>query len=214
MLLFYFLRWTHMRFLLFSFLISMNLYAQSTPDVHFMNDNECLQGNFEMRVSHQAALWGLLKNILRIEKKGCIISVLHESMKFSHKRWMIDVCREPIHIKYGVKSVDVFKKQVSCSDPKEAKKDSFCQQRKALIDVIQDDGLIFAAGEKEDISSEHGKAYCSLLLIKSYVDRELVFSRMRSYENILFPTVPLVDPSKIHTIPAQAPVDSAPPAKN
>ena len=47
---------------------------------------------------------------------------------------------------------------------------------KDLKNAISDYGLIFAKGEKEDLLSDHGKVYCSFLLINFYFDEEKIFS--------------------------------------
>ena len=42
----------------------------------------------------------------------------------------------------------------------------FCRKKEELENIISDEGLIFANGLKEDISSEHGKVYCTYLILK------------------------------------------------
>jgi hypothetical protein len=45
----------------------------------------------------------------------------------------------------------------------------YCQKLKELEKLILDEGLIFAKGLKEDLSTDHGKVYCVYLLIQGYL---------------------------------------------
>ena len=83
-----------------------------------------------------------------------------EKLKFIKKKWEVDVCREPIHIKYGAGTVDILKRKNRCP---ELGKTDFCESFVEMKEALLDDGLIFAKGEREDISSDHGRIYCSYL---------------------------------------------------
>lgn len=158
------------------FLIPFNVYA--------FTDMECLHSKFEVSVSHKGKPFGLTKNTISIKKDDCIINVSHEKLKFMKGSWKIDVCREPIHIKKTGNGVEVVKKTANCSKGS----DAFCGELERITTNIQDDGLIFAEGEKESLTSDHGKIYCSYLLLKSYMERDIVFNRQKKYENILDPS--------------------------
>lgn len=116
----------------------------------------------------------MAKNNLTISKSKCIITVEHEKLKFLKNRWQIDVCREPVHIKYGVKGIEVLKKQGSCPNKNSA---DFCEAVDKIQAVIQDDGLIFAFGEKEDLKTDHGKVYCAYQLLGGYLNDNRIYSR-------------------------------------
>lgn len=168
------------KFSLISFLLlSFSSFAM-------FSDKDCLDGNFKSEVTHKAGLFGLSKNQVSIEKENCVLKISHERYKFMKKRWLVDVCRGPIHIKYGTNGVTVFKKKVECLK-KEHAKDGFCNSWDLLKQVLQDDGLIFADGEKESLSSDHGKVYCSYLLLTSYLNKEIIFNRHHEYKNIIVP---------------------------
>lgn len=145
-------------------------------------DNECLNGSFDVEVIHKGQPFGLLPVKLKITKENCKLTIFHEKFKYIKKNWNIDVCREPVHIKKGVGAVEVIKKIAAC-DSKST--DSFCSEIHEIKTIIQDDGLIFAEGEKENIQTNHGKAYCGFLLLKSYLDRGIIFNRGQNYQGVL-----------------------------
>ncbi len=162
--------------ILVQILFCSSIFAQTT----FLDD-ECISSDFKATVSHKGAPFGLFDTILVITKKECVLSIEHKKMKMMKKRWLIDVCREPVHIKYGTGAVDVLKKDRVCGKGE----DEFCDALEDLMQVVQDDGLIFASGEKEVLSTDHGMIYCSYLLLKGYLQREIIFSRYQKYQNIL-----------------------------
>ena len=149
-----------------------------------LDDQECINAIFESKISHEGWPWGLTKNHLTISKDKCLIVIRHEKLKFLKRKWAIDVCRGPVHIKYGVHSVDVLKRMMNCFGAAE-ENDEFCHKLNDLKKILQDDGLIFAKGEKEDLSSDHGKAYCSYLLIQTYLEDGIVLNRKKKYKKIL-----------------------------
>ncbi len=159
-------------FVIFALIISIKAYSFST--------NECLKKDFNVQVDHKGFPFGLLEVKLAIEKQGCNITVSHQKYKYMNSQWMIDVCRGPVHIKKGSGAVDVIKKVNNCSV---ASKDEFCSEAKSIATTIQDDGLIFATGIKEDIGSDHGKAYCSFLLLNKYLQDSVVFNSSDDYED-------------------------------
>jgi hypothetical protein len=146
---------------------------------------DCIEESYDVKVSHGVAPLGLLKNIVAIKKDGCVIELSHERYFFLTKSWTIDVCREPPHIKRTGGAVEVLKREMACA-PGELR--PFCQELGLIQLLIQDDGLIFAAGEKEDLASDHGKVFCSYLLIGAYLGDGEVFYRGKTYENFLVPT--------------------------
>lgn len=150
-------------------------------------------------------MFGLLKQELVIDKKGCLIHITHK--KYFPHEWMLDVCREPVHIKVtSATGVDA-KKENDCIKNDNSKDTShFCSQYFELLDIIQDDGLIFAEGDRDNLSSDHGKTFCSYLLIKKYLNESVVFSRYTEVEDI-FVEKPKMTPAPL--APAAAPKTEA-----
>jgi len=173
--------------LVFIFLLSFPVYSG-------FDDNACLKANFEATVVHKASFFGLFKRVLKVSKQGCILSIEHVKFKFIKKKWLIDVCRTPAHIKAGSGSVEVLKRTGICLQ--DAEDSDFCHSLILLEQVMQDDGLIFADGEKEDLKSEHGRVYCSYLLIETYLRKGLVFSKGGDYKNILEKKLLEIDSNK------------------
>ena len=148
------------------------------------SDNECLKSTFKTEISHRGFPLGLTQRILSIEKKDCQLEIRHQKWKFFKRHWTADVCREPVHLKETTGSVEVIKKTASCTLEKSGQ-NPFCQNFGELKNMIQDDGLIFALGDKEELASEHGKVYCAYLLLLAYAERGIIFSRSKEYAGIL-----------------------------
>ena len=163
-------------FLSLIFLTGVNGGAKA----YVKRDLECINSIFETKISHGGWPWGLIKKHLTISKDKCLIVIGHEKFKFIKKRWAIDVCREPVHIKYGIHSIEVFKRKFNCLNRKE-EEDEFCVKLNDLKRILQDDGLIFAKGEKEELTSDHGKVYCSYLLIQTYLQDGIVSNRRKNH---------------------------------
>lgn len=138
------------------------------------NDAECLNSDFSTNVTHKGKPFGMTKNILDIQKENCVITIKHEKIKFIKNKYVIDVCRAPVHIKSGTGAVEVLKRSGDCLDRASG---DFCKMVKSIEEILQDDGLIFAQGEKEDIKSDHGRVYCSFILLQSYLRNGQVLSR-------------------------------------
>jgi hypothetical protein len=161
----------------FSFLLSLLLVALN---VFSFSGNECLNSNFQLSIVHKGKPFGLSVVNLKIVKEDCTINVYQDQFKYLKQSWSVDVCRAPIHIKKSG-GADVLKKVRECTKKSD---DDFCLSRKKMMAVIQDDGLIFSEGEKERISSVHGKAYCAYLLLGNYLDESRVFNRGQDYSNL------------------------------
>jgi len=156
-----------------AFIFIFSLCAVQAEQI--FSDLDCVKSSFDASVSHKAFPFGLSQRKIHIEKKDCVIIVEHEKLKFIKKHWEIDVCRGPVHIKEGLGAVEVLRREGVCK----ARENDFCSEFADIQKYIQDDGLIFAAGEKEDLSSDHGKLYCSFILISQYLGDGTVFSRHR-----------------------------------
>lgn len=171
-----------MAFIKFSFflvLISGSAFSQSR-----FSSKSCLDSSYKMKMVQKGPLFGLLKQEFIIDKKNCIIHISHK--KYLPKEWIIDVCREPVHIKVtSATGVDVAKKEAGCMKKDNSRDTSdFCSQYFSMMDVIQDDGLIFAEGDRDNLNSAHGRTYCSYLLLKKYLNDSVVFSRYTEVPDI------------------------------
>lgn len=169
----------YIKFSIFLLLLSGQVLAQ----VRF-SPKSCLDANYNMTMKQPGPLFGLLKHEFVVKKDGCVVHVTHR--KYLPKEWIVDVCREPVHIKVtSVTGIDVAKKEGSCHKTDNSKENSdFCSQYDELMDVIQDDGLIFANGDRDNLDSDHGKTYCSYLLFKKYLNESVVFSRYTDVPDI------------------------------
>ena len=177
----------------------MLFFLFAGPLVAEFDSMECLNASFETEISRQAAPFGLTRRILGLSKERCVITIDHRKWKFYHERWIIDVCREPVHIKKGTGTISVIRKKGRC--PKET---PFCQELSHLQEVIADDGLIFAQGEKDDLTADHGQIYCSYLLVKKYLEEGIALSRSRDDFDIFPPSLSRGTPA----IPCEPPLQS------
>ena len=136
----------------------------------------CLGHDFKLKVAHDVLPLGLLSKELSVVKKKCDIKIKSISYIWMKKDWNVDVCRTPVHIKAGTYSPEVLRKSGPCPN----KTSGYCKTADELISLIEDDGLIFAKGEKEDPLSEHGRIYCIYALLNKYLKNGEILSR---YEN-------------------------------
>ena len=183
--------------LLFLFAVTM---AQAQTR---FSPKSCLDASYKMKITKKGPLFGLLTHEFIINKKGCIVHFSYK--KYLPKEWIVDVCREPVHIKVtSATGVDVAKKEVECINKDKSKDTSnFCSQYFDLMDVIQDDGLIFAEGDRDHLSTDHGKTYCSYLLLRKYLNDSVVFSRYTDVPDIFIDHKP-IEP-KVPMVPESAP---------
>ena len=151
------------------------LFISSNAFAGRFTSNECLRSSFSASVEHNGKFFGLIKNKLNIEKKECLIEIKFKNIL--ETKWVIDLCREPIHMKVHSKgSESVFKRNGKCDG---GNKSDFCVYWGELYETLQDYGLIFAKGERELLSTDHGRTYCSYLLLKKHLDDGVLFSKYR-----------------------------------
>lgn len=162
---------------LFLFLLSsFKLHADSES----FTAQQCLEAVFETEVRHKGQPLGFAENILSLKKENCTVQIGHEKMRFLKKAWEVDVCRGPIHIKSGAGAVDVARRSGECSKTNDS---NFCEELRTIESILQNDGLIFAEGKKEDLSSPHGMVYCSYLLIQKYLRDGVILSEGQKVES-------------------------------
>lgn len=189
--------------ILLSFFISLSVLAETKTKFSSL---ECFNANFKMDVKAQEQLFGLLQNTLKIDKEKCILKITQK--RILETQWLVDVCREPIHIKVTSKgSQSVYKRLTGCE--KDSQRD-FCDSWRELKTLIEDRGLIFAEGQREVLSSDHGKVYCSYLVLKKYLDEGILFSVFDTNINIYNET-PVVSPFEVKkSLETAAPVSTPP----
>tara|TARA_Y100000780_G_scaffold232594_1_gene268512 strand:+ start:182305 stop:182946 length:642 start_codon:yes stop_codon:yes gene_type:complete len=161
------------------FILSAGL-AFSEEKVEKFTSKECLKSNFDTTVEREE-LWGLMKRVLTIKKDVCQISVLNKK-KFFETSYKVDICREPIHMKVTVRgALDVYKRSGKCESKTQSEYCDFWHQLKS---ELEDQGLIFAKGEREKLSTPHGKVYCTYLVLNKYLGEGVLFSKYDEPENI------------------------------
>ena len=151
------------------------LFLLSTQVVHAFTKKECLDSSFNDEMVKQELYFGILEKTVFINKSGCVIQIKDKTIM--ERNWEIDVCREPIHIKveeHGDHSV--YKRKKLCEKGDQTK---FCTVWDTLKEEVLDYSLIYAAGEREKLDTNHGKTYCSYELIKEYLIQGVVFSKYR-----------------------------------
>ncbi len=171
-----------MEFMKYSFLLLLT-FSSAFAQTRF-SPKSCLNASYKMKMNQKGLLFGLLTRTFIIEKKDCIVHITHK--KYLPKEWIIDVCREPVHIKVtSATGVDVAKKDSDCIK-KDKSRDTgdFCSQYFDVLDVIQDEGLIFAQGDRDNLQSDHGKTFCAYLLVRKYLNEGVIFSRYTDVPDI------------------------------
>lgn len=158
--------------------ISFNLFATEAG----VDYKGCLNTDISTKIDHSGKFWGLIKHNLEIEKSKCVMKIHHKKL-FSNN-WEIDVCRQPVHIKIVSSGIEVLKKDGECPQnlAPTAKRSDYCKELDKIILAIQDDGLIFAEGEKENLSTSHGQIFCVYALLKKYLLDGFVMSRREDFD--------------------------------
>ncbi len=165
------MQWSKCNFFLLIIVCSLNVQAQSK-----FTSKQCLDADFSTIIDNEGKFFGLLKNKLSVKKNKCDIEVSFKGIL--ETVWKIDICREPIHMKVTSKgSQSVYKRDAECE---KKDKTDFCYFRNELILNIQDQGLIFAPGQKENLEDSHGQVYCVYLLLKKHLDKGALFSLLDS----------------------------------
>lgn len=173
-----------MGYIKFNFFLTLLLLSLTSFAQERFSSKSCLDASFEMTMNHRGILFGLLSQELTLDKKDCIIQIKHR--KYLTKQWIVDICREPVHIKVSNPTgVDVAKKAGDCHGSEPSREtENFCGQYNEVMNHLQDDGLIFAEGDRDSLTSDHGKTYCVYLLLKKYLDESVLFSRYTDVPNL------------------------------
>ena len=163
------------------FLLTFTLNSNSQE----FDEERCFRESFSLKLERNVGPFGIGKRELVLKKEKCELTLNYQAFQQRKTRWVIDVCREPIHIKKGEASVKVIKKDAPCSTAESL----YCEQTEELLNVIQDEVLIFASGQREDLNSDHGKAYCTFLLAKKYLHGNTAFRLSSSMSGVLIPKI-------------------------
>lgn len=160
--------WLNYSFLSICLTLTMSLNAWSGE----FTAKECLESEYVTGIKHEGKFFGLLKSSLYITKNKCLLDIKFKQILETN--WLVDVCREPIHMKVTSKgSQDVYKRIRKCSKSSES---DFCSFYNHLSEVMQDHGLIFAEGDRESLSTAHGQTYCAFLLLRQHLENGRLFS--------------------------------------
>jgi len=163
--------------------LSTGVYANK------FTSKQCLDSSFETLIRNEGRFFGLLKNDLRIKKNQCQVEIKLSMLRVEllETKWIIDVCREPIHIKLTAKgNQSVYKRKSECE---KGSKIEFCEYWQELHGILQDNGLIFASGERENLQSSHGQTFCVYQLLKKYLGDGYLFSKYDQPKDFLGETV-------------------------
>lgn len=162
------------KFSLILLIFSSSAFAQK------FNSKQCLDSSFDTSIKHDGKFFGLIKNDLKLKKAGCLIDIYFKNIL--ETSWKIDVCRTPIHLKVKSKGTESFyKRSTNCSG---SMRDDFCDYWEDLKETLQDYGLIFAKGEREDLSTPHGQTFCTYLLLERYLADGRLFSKFETPKSI------------------------------
>lgn len=155
------------------FKFSLVVLLMSSVHAQSFSSRECLHSKFSNHIKNEGQLFGLIKNDLKISKDVCQVEVNFK--KILDTTWKIDLCREPIHMKVTSKgNQQVYKRNDGCDNASESE---YCQYKNELLGIIQDYGLIYAQGERELLSTDHGQTFCVFLLLKEYLNNGVLFSK-------------------------------------
>lgn len=133
--------------------------------------SECVTRSFDGSVEIKKGLMGMFPWTMSVSKNRCLLDFKHK--QFVETSWQIDLCREPVHIKIQSWFGEQFflRQTYPCRE-----KQDYCKKVDDLLDKLQNAALIYAKGERETINTDHGKFFCSYLLIKQYLMEGSVFS--------------------------------------
>lgn len=142
---------------------------------------ECFNSTFDVSVTHKSHPFGLLTKTLSVKKNKCEIEISHNQYKYHNRSWVIDVCRDPIHIKSTATSITVYRKTSPC----DSLSSEFCDEYQTIRDLIEEHGLIFADGAKNSLSDDHGKVYCTNILLNTYLNNDHILHLNENYDHFL-----------------------------
>ncbi len=179
----------------YSFLVlTLGLLVNTSVMANMFTSRICLMTNFDTSIEHEGKFFGLVKNKLDIKKEDCLVEINYKNILDT--KWIVDICREPVHIKVKSRgSLEFYKRKGNCSEYN----DQYCKSWGELKQILQDHGLIFAKGERESLQSSHGKTYCTYLLMNKYLGEGVLFSKYKQTPDIFTEVKPDVKKEVIKT---------------
>ncbi len=170
------------------YLLLINLILIS-PAYSLFRSSDCINNDFEANVNRKGAVFGMLNYRFNISKDRCVIKLAYKDVLKSD--WTFDICREPVHLKVNqYLSEKVYIKSEDCNA---GSKNTFCRKSKEFFELIEKEGLINAQGERDSLSTEHGKVYCVFKLLKKHLEDEVIFTIDSVSNPSLFETSDLMD---------------------
>ena len=91
-------------------IILMTFTTQTMASLQAEAVKTCMEKDYKVEITRKAFPFGLFEKKLTMTKSKCQIKIHHESYHWLKKGWEVDVCREPIHVKDGIYSLEVLKK--------------------------------------------------------------------------------------------------------
>ena len=147
------------------------------------SSSDCIVANFSKQIFLPAKYLGIFKREISLAKDRCLLSLKFKS-SFWFSKWEVDLCRDPIHLRYeNFLGPELFRKNTSCL---KGQSDQFCDSAAKLKEVIQNELLLFAEGERDQLSTSHGTSYCLNLLFASYLEKDFSFSMESTHEYDIF----------------------------
>jgi hypothetical protein len=178
--------------------LSFTSNSGSKNDLKSWSIKECLNVSFRLGLSSDGSMLSMLERKLNIEKRKCVINIKYK--KILESNFEVDVCRSPVHIKKKESTVEVLKKDKVCDENNKElslkerienyfnkNNSGFCDTYKEIKKIIQNDGLIFAKGEKENITSDHGKITCVYRILNGYLRGNRVYTRYSDFQESSIP---------------------------
>lgn len=150
----------------------------------YFTDRECINSDFQIAISSDGVFFDFFVKNLTLLKRQCVLRIDYVQYRFTKVHWEIDVCRGPVHIKKGASASQVILK----NQPKSNKNPEFFREKDYILELIQNQALVFAEGVKENLTTPHGKFYCSYLLLSKYLQDGIVFS------------IPIINETDAHTL--------------
>ncbi len=151
--------------------LTLVLLLHVTHSQAMFKSSDCVVQSFQGSFDIEKGPFGVMPLVMNLKKNRCIIEI--ERNLLFKASWQIDLCREPVHIKQKTWSGEGFqiRKAYPCKDDT-----VYCQQVDDLISSIENEALIYAKGERESLTTDHGKFFCAYLLLKNYLKEGKVFS--------------------------------------
>jgi hypothetical protein len=185
---------------LFCFVLSIISFHASA----MFSSADCIGASFSKNVELPKKFFGVFKRDIMMTKERCILSLRYK-YSFWFSKWEVDICRDPIHVRYeNFFGPELLRKDGECEKNSQG---VFCQKWKELQSIIDNELLIYAEGERDQLNSLHGTSYCLDLLFKGYLSKNFSFS-METLQNYNLFKNEVIEVPLVNVISGQAPVST------